>query len=353
MNNNKCYEGIIASERDAQSGVNGLLFNAPSKGDSAFFSNAWSERWYKSFKAPFRLAVIGLGDVGLSVAAGLKLIASPAIAEIGIYDIAEQRVAACEMEISQINGLDFQSTPVVIKDDKSLFDSDVIVFTASKGVPPLNSGVKDVRMYQLEQNAEIVKHYIKLAVDANFEGMFCVMSDPVDLLCKVALDYAQSLDSEKWHALRVRGFGLGVMYARAQYYAEKLGIDDFMQKGRVYGPHGADLIAINDVAAGFDYELSQKLTALTINANLAVRENGRKPYLAPALSSGALSLVAMLEGRWQHSAIAFDNVFLGVRNRMTAAGVELDRIAYNETIATWIEQTIANLERQYEALHTK
>ncbi len=353
MERKAIYEGIIAAAEDLQGGLNGLLFSSSQRAAAATFSSAVSAAWYRNFKAPYRIAIVGLGDVGLTVAAGFRLAASPAIAEIGLYDIDEQRLAACEMEISQINSLDFNATPVVIKDDDSLFDCDVIVFTASKGVPALDSGVNDVRLYQLEQNAEIVKHYIARAIKARFGGLFCVMSDPVDLLCKVALDYAQLLDFENWHALRVRGFGLGVMYARAQYYAKKLGVVNFLEKGRVYGPHGADLIAINDCGAGFDYELSQKLSKLAVEANLAVRKSGRKPYVAPALSSGALSIVALLEGRWQHSAIAFDDVFLGIRNRMTARGIELDRIAYNPTIASWIERTIASLERQYEALHSK
>ncbi len=352
MKNKNIYEGIIESQSELRTGINGLLFDTSPRKGSAFFSSATSARWYQSFKAPFRLNIIGLGDVGLSIAAGLRLLASPAISEIGLYDIGAQRAVACEMEINQINALDYSATPARLKTDDDLFDCDVVVFTASKGVPPLDSGVSDVRLYQLEQNAEIVKHYIARAVESNFNGMFCVLSDPVDLLCKVALEHAQSLDPINWHALRVRGFGLGVMYARAQYYAAKMGIRQFSKKGRVYGPHGADLIVLNDVDS-FDLALSKKLTDLTVKANLAVRENGRKPYLAPALSSGALSLVAMLEGRWQHSAIALGSVFLGVRNRMTSEGVDIDKIAYNPTIAAWIEQTIASLERQYEAFRSK
>ena len=49
-----------------------------------------------------------------------------------------------------------------------LFDCDVFVFVASKGIPPVGSGVKDVRMYQFENNSKIIGHYAKMAREKNF-----------------------------------------------------------------------------------------------------------------------------------------------------------------------------------------
>ena len=50
-----------------------------------------------------------------------------------------------------------------------LFDCDVFVFVASKGIPPVGSGVKDVRMYQFENNAKIMAHYAKMARESRFK----------------------------------------------------------------------------------------------------------------------------------------------------------------------------------------
>ena len=45
---------------------------------------------------------------------------------------------------------------------------------------------------------------------------------------------------------QVRGFGLGVMNARAAYYAKKeRRFADFLTDGRSFGPHGEDLVIAN------------------------------------------------------------------------------------------------------------
>ena len=89
---------------------------------------------------------------------------------------------------------------------------------------------------------------------------------------------------------QVRGFGLGVMQARAMYYAQKEPrFAAFLTEGRTYGPHGADLVVANSIEH-YDDALSRELTERVVQANLEMRRLGFKPYVAPALSSGALSL---------------------------------------------------------------
>ena len=44
----------------------------------------------------------------------------------------------------------------------------MFVFVASKGIPPVGSGVKDVRMAQYENNKAIVSQYAKQAREAGF-----------------------------------------------------------------------------------------------------------------------------------------------------------------------------------------
>ena len=69
---------------------------------------------------------------------------------------------------------------------EELFDCDVFVFVASRGIPPVGSQVKDVRMYQFENNAKIVKQYARMAREQGFHGLWCAVSDPVDPLAKTA-----------------------------------------------------------------------------------------------------------------------------------------------------------------------
>ena len=55
-----------------------------------------------------------------------------------------------------------------------------------------------------------------------------------------------------------------------------------------------------------------------------MREIGFKPYVAPALSSGALSLLLTLRGEWHCGSVFLDGVYMGVKNRYTPAGVETE-----------------------------
>ena len=52
----------------------------------------------------------------------------------------------------------------------------------------------------------------------------------------------------------------------------------------------------------YDDALSRELTERVVKANLEMRRLGFKPYVAPALSSGALSLLACLRGQWHCSS---------------------------------------------------
>ena len=84
---------------------------------------------------------------------------------------------------------------VDIVQPEDLFKCDVFVFVASKGIPPVGSGVKDVRMYQFENNSKIVSQYARQARKEQFKGLFAVVSDPVDPLAKAA--YLASNTDEK------------------------------------------------------------------------------------------------------------------------------------------------------------
>ena len=70
----------------------------------------------------------------------------------------------------------------------------------------------------------------------------------------------------------------------------------------------------------YDDALSRELTERVVQANLEMRRLGFKPYVAPALSSGALSLLACLRGQWHCSSTYLDGVFMGARNRLLPHG---------------------------------
>ena len=282
-----------------------------------------------------RVNILAIGDVGSTLLTGLKLLGGDVISSIGICDLSDQITARWEFEMGQISlpwayGV-FPEVEIVSPD--RLFDCDMFVFVASKGIPPVGSQVKDVRMYQFENNAQIVKHYAKMARDKQFQGLWCAVSDPVDPLAKTA--YLESnrdengvFDGKGLRPEQVQGFGLGVMNARAAYFAKRdARLSSFLTEGRSFGPHGTGLFIANSIQ-NYDEALSQELTHLTVTANLKMREIGFKPYVAPALSSGALSLLLTLRGEWHCGSVFLDGVYMGVKNRCTPAGVETELLPH-------------------------
>lgn len=299
-----------------------------------------------------RVHVLALGDVGSTLLTGLKLLGGDVISSIGICDLSEQAVARWEFEMGQVSlPWDYGAFPEVEAVDAAhLFDCDVLVFIASKGIPPVGSAVRDVRMAQFESNAAIVRQYARMAREKRFRGLWAAVSDPVDPLAKTAYLESNKDENGVWDGMgllpeQVQGYGLGVMNARAAYYAKRdERFASFLTDGRSFGPHGTGLWIANSLTR-YDDALSRELTELTVTANLKMRELGFKPYVAPALSSGALSLLLTLRGEWHCGSVFLDGVYMGCKNRYTPAGLEtelLDRIP--DALYAHIEDAAAELK---------
>lgn len=291
-----------------------------------------------------RVHLLALGDVGASLLTGLRLLGGDVISEIGIYDMSEENMNRLEMEMNQIRYPFGQQVlpPVKALKEEELFDCDVFVFCASKGVPPL-SAEGDVRMMQLAANREIAGHYGKLAAEAGYGGLIAVVSDPVDPLCKAFLK-SSGLDPAQ-----IQGYGLGVMNSRALYFAEKDSrFASYAEEGRAFGPHGQDLV-IADSLEHYDDQLSKELTALVREANLKVRALGYKPYIAPAFSSGAISILLTLRGQWHYSSLYLgderDGAFFGMKNKMTASGPVYEDAALCGSLFDRLQYAYDNLRK--------
>lgn len=103
--------------------------------------------WHTSRKtAKSVVHVLAIGDVGSWLLTGLHLLGGDVISSIGICDISDKVTARWEFEENQIAyPWDYDAMPEVdVVAPEHLFDCDVFVFVASKGIPPVGSGVKDV-----------------------------------------------------------------------------------------------------------------------------------------------------------------------------------------------------------------
>ena len=170
------------------------------------------------------------------------------------------------------------------------------------------------------------------------------------MLCKAAFDFSNTddcgrLDFNGLAPEQIRGYGLGVMHARAAYFA---GLDretaHYIREGRAFGPHGEGLV-IADSIENYNDRFSRYLTEKTKTANLEVRKLGYKPYIAPALSSGALSILATIRGQWHYSATFLGGVYMGARNRLNASGIELERLPIPEELFLRLKNTYESLRK--------
>lgn len=278
-----------------------------------------------------RVHILAIGDVGSTIAMGLKLLGGDTVSAIGICDINEAATKRWEFELNQVTlPWQYDAMPAVeIVPQEKLFDCDAFLFVASKGIPTVGSGVKDVRMAQFEANRGLVELYARKAREAQFQGLFCVISDPVDPLSRAALLASNRDENGIYDGMgllpqQVQGYGLGVMNARAAYYAKRdERFASFLTEGRAFGPHGSGLVIANSIEH-YDDALSRELTELALTANLKMRELGFKPYVAPALSSAAISVLLTLRGEWHYGSVCLGDIFMGVKNRYTPTGLETE-----------------------------
>mgnify|MGYP005895179951 CR=1 FL=1 len=182
--------------------------------------NRLHPRWQELLSPPsrrgkYRVNLLGLGDVGSTLLQGLRLLGGDIIASIGICDLRENVPQRWEFELNQI-GLPWAYDalpPVEIIGPEELFDGDVFLFCASRFVPDTAVKNGDVRMAQYELNRDLAALYAKKARAARYKGLFCVVSDPVDPLCRAVLEESNRDETGRWDggglfSHQVRGFGL-------------------------------------------------------------------------------------------------------------------------------------------------
>jgi malate/lactate dehydrogenase len=293
----------------------------------------WQDVLTYKFPSRWKVNIVGLGDVGGALLTGLRLLGGSCIESLGIYDKNINAIKRWELEVNQIFCLfTAQKFPEVYKlREENIFDCDMFIFCATVGVPSLGDEQEDVRVKQFEGNSKIISDYARKARKKSFKGIFAVISDPVDLLCKAVFltsnnNQSGELDFEGLAADQIRGYGLGVMHARAVYYSKQNHkTAKYSKEGRAFGPHGKGLVIANSIKK-YNESLSEILTDQTVKANLEVRKTGFKPYMAPALSSGGYPIIATMSGKWHYSTTFMGGVFMGAKNRLLKSGTEIERL---------------------------
>ncbi|MEG1254302.1 lactate dehydrogenase [Clostridium sp.] len=309
-----------------------------------------------SYSAPtkWRINVVGLGDVGATLLTGLRLLGSDNIASLGIYDKDMKKMDRLKFELSQILSCDGkeESIKIVSLNEENLFHCDMFIFCVSVGIPPIGQEHCDVRLVQFSGNRKILKSYGEMARVAKFKGIFSVVSDPVDLLCKsLFIDSNKNedgiLDFNGLSPEQIRGYGLGVMNGRAVYYSNlREDTENYLTEGRAFGPHGEGLIIANSID-NYNEAASNFLTEKAKTANLEVRACGFKPYIAPALSSGALSIIDTIKGNFHYSSNFIGGTYMGCKNRFYNGCTENEVLNLPDKLLNKLNQTYTLLDELF------
>ena len=129
------------------------------------------------------------------------------------------------------------------------------------------------------------------------------------------------------------------MNGRASFYAEKTkDTIHYLKEGRVFGPHGEGLI-VADSIGNYNEKLSDYLTHKTLNSNIEVRNLGFKPYVAPSLSSGALSIIATIKEEWFYGSTYMGGAYMGAKCRLIDNQLEIEQLDMPSKLFNKIKQT--------------
>ena len=194
----------------------------------------------------------------------------------------------------------------------------MFLFCASRFVPDTAVKTGDVRMAQYRLNRELAALYAQKAREARLSGAVLRGQRPGGPPVPGGADWrATALPAAGWTyqgllTCQVRGFGLGVMNARAAYYARKdPRFASFLTEGRSFGPHGEDLVIANSIR-NYDDALSRQLTEQAARANLRDAGAGLQALCGPgpvlrspepaAVPAGPVALLLHLSGRGVHGS---------------------------------------------------
>ena len=172
-----------------------------------------------------KVTIVGAGSVGATFAYALAQ--SGFADEIAITDMNKNFAEGQAMDL--VNGLPFlPQVDIHTGSQTDYADSDIIAITAGAKQQP-----GETRIDLLKRNAAIIKTIAKEIAASGCKGVMLLVSNPVDILTKVALE------ASGWDRGRVIGSGTVLDTARFRYVLSKeCGVDARNIHGYILGEHG-------------------------------------------------------------------------------------------------------------------
>ena len=176
-----------------------------------------------------KVMIIGTGNVGASI--GFSLVSQrTAVNELVLIDLNQDDAEGEAMDLRDTLAV----SPTYLKIsagsyEKDAKDTDIVIFTA--GAAQKKGG--ETRMELLTRNAKILHCVIDQLLAANFHGIFLIVTNPVDVMSYLAMQYS-GFPSHK-----VIGSGTVLDSARLRYHlAEKLKVSPKSVHAYQVGEHG-------------------------------------------------------------------------------------------------------------------
>ena len=174
-----------------------------------------------------KVVIIGCGNVGMSYAYAL-LNQRTYVNELALIDLNKERVEGEVMDLNHC--LAFSPSKIKIKVGEYTDCKDASLIVLAAGV---NQKEGETRLDLLKKNAAIFKSIITEVMANNFDGVFLIATNPVDIMTYLTQKYS-NLPKGK-----VIGSGTTLDTARLKFLvANKIGVSPSNVHGYVIGEHG-------------------------------------------------------------------------------------------------------------------
>ena len=173
-----------------------------------------------------KIGIIGCGSVGMSYA--FALLTSGLCNELVLIDKNTARIRGEAKDLNHGLAYTPEKMTVYAGDYSDLFDADLAVICAGA---PHNRGA--TRLDMADKNTEMLCEIVPRIVDSGFNGIYIVVTNPVDVMTRVTLELSGATPA------KVIGSGTTLDSARLRFLCGKyFGIDARNVHAYVVGEHG-------------------------------------------------------------------------------------------------------------------
>lgn len=174
-----------------------------------------------------KVVIIGCGNVGMSYAYAL-VNQNTYVDELVLIDINKERIIGEADDLSHCLPYCPSKINIIVGDYEDCKDARIVVIAAGA-----NQAQGETRMDLINKNSSIFKDIVTKVMASNFNGIFVVATNPLDVMTYLTLKYS-GLPKEK-----VIGSGTTLDTARLRYMiSEKVGICPKNIEAYVIGEHG-------------------------------------------------------------------------------------------------------------------